>query len=37
MFIPLEEQAKVVDITLKGGIYGSYVAVRQFRAEGMEG
>src|SRR5690606_7192253 len=32
--IPLEDQAKIVDINLKGFIYGSYVAVRQFRDQG---
>jgi short-subunit dehydrogenase len=32
--IPLEDQARIVDINLKGFIYGSQAAVRQFRAQG---
>jgi short-subunit dehydrogenase len=32
--IPLEDQARIVDINLKGFIYGSYVALRQFRQQG---
>ena len=32
--IPLEEQARVVDINLKGFIYGSHAAIKQFRAQG---
>ncbi|GAB3815712.1 SDR family NAD(P)-dependent oxidoreductase [Pontibacter rugosus] len=32
--IPLDDQARIVDINLKGFIYGSYAAVRQFRAQG---
>jgi short-subunit dehydrogenase len=32
--IPLAEQSKVIDITLKGTIYGSYAAMRRFKAQG---
>lgn len=32
--IPLEDQARIVDINLKGFIYGSYATVRQFRTQG---
>jgi short-subunit dehydrogenase len=32
--IPVEDQARIVDINLKGFIYGSHVAVRQFRKQG---
>jgi short-subunit dehydrogenase len=32
--IPLADQARVVDVNLKGVIYGSYAAVRQFRIQG---
>ncbi|HEU4472182.1 MAG TPA: SDR family NAD(P)-dependent oxidoreductase [Flavisolibacter sp.] len=32
--IPVEEQARIVDINLKGFIYGSHAAIRQFRAQG---
>jgi short-subunit dehydrogenase len=32
--IPLEDHARVVDVNLKGVIYGSHVALRQFRAQG---
>ncbi|HYF69432.1 MAG TPA: SDR family NAD(P)-dependent oxidoreductase [Ohtaekwangia sp.] len=32
--IPIEDQAKMVDINLKGFIYGSHVALRQFRSQG---
>ncbi|WP_227006310.1 SDR family NAD(P)-dependent oxidoreductase [Rufibacter latericius] len=32
--IPLEDQARIVDVNLKGVIYGSYAAIRQFRAQG---
>ncbi|HYG18957.1 MAG TPA: SDR family NAD(P)-dependent oxidoreductase [Ohtaekwangia sp.] len=32
--IPLEDQATVVDINLKGFVYGSYVAIKQFRTQG---
>ncbi|MFD2248020.1 SDR family NAD(P)-dependent oxidoreductase [Pontibacter ruber] len=32
--IPLEDQARIVDVNLKGFIYGSYAAIRQFRVQG---
>lgn len=32
--IPLADHARVIDVNLKGLIYGSHVAVRQFRAQG---
>ncbi|HEX8548830.1 MAG TPA: SDR family NAD(P)-dependent oxidoreductase, partial [Cytophagaceae bacterium] len=32
--IPLEDQAKIVDINLKGFIYGSFSAIKQFRTQG---
>ena len=32
--IPLEDQARTVDVNLKGFIYGSYYAVRQFTSQG---
>jgi short-subunit dehydrogenase len=32
--IPIEAHARVVDVNLKGLIYGSHVALRHFRAEG---
>ena len=32
--IPLEDQATIVDINLKGFIYGSYTAIHQFRTQG---
>ncbi|HYH56569.1 MAG TPA: SDR family NAD(P)-dependent oxidoreductase [Anseongella sp.] len=32
--IPLEDQARIVDINLKGVIYGSHAAIKQFRAQG---
>ena len=32
--IPIADQARIVDINLKGFIYGSHAAVRQFRAQG---
>lgn len=32
--IPLADQARIVDINLKGFIYGSYTAIRQFRTQG---
>ncbi|MFT2007888.1 SDR family NAD(P)-dependent oxidoreductase [Pontibacter sp. 13R65] len=32
--IPLEDQARIVDINLKGFIYGSQVAIKQFRSQG---
>jgi short-subunit dehydrogenase len=32
--IPLEEHSRLIDINLKGVIYGSYTAIRLFRAQG---
>ncbi|MBA9078763.1 MULTISPECIES: SDR family NAD(P)-dependent oxidoreductase [Rufibacter] len=32
--IPLQDQARIVDVNLKGIIYGSFAAVRQFRTQG---
>lgn len=32
--IPMEDHARVVDVNLKGVIYGSHVALRQFRRQG---
>ncbi|AHM58671.1 short-chain dehydrogenase/reductase SDR [Flammeovirgaceae bacterium 311] len=32
--IPLEDQARIVDVNLKGFIYGSHAAIQQFRAQG---
>jgi short-subunit dehydrogenase len=32
--IPLEDQARIVDINLKGVIYGSHAAIQQFRTQG---
>lgn len=32
--IPLEDHARVVDVNLKGLIYGAHAALRQFRAQG---
>ncbi|MBI0534156.1 SDR family NAD(P)-dependent oxidoreductase [Roseomonas sp. KE2513] len=32
--VPLADHARVVDVNLKGSIYGSYAALRQFRAQG---
>lgn len=32
--IPIEEQARIVDINLKGFIYGSHAAIKQFKAQG---
>ena len=32
--IPLEDQARLVDINLKGFIYGSYAAIARFRTQG---
>ncbi|QNA90987.1 SDR family NAD(P)-dependent oxidoreductase [Massilia sp. Dwa41.01b] len=32
--IPMEDHARVVDVNLKGVIYGSHVALRQFRQQG---
>jgi short-subunit dehydrogenase len=31
---PLEDQVRVIDVNLKGVLYGSYLAVRQFRTQG---
>lgn len=33
--IPVEHQARVVDVNLKGVIYGSHAALRQFRQQGQ--
>ncbi len=33
--IPLEDHARIVDVNLKGVIYGSHVALRQFRQQGQ--
>ncbi len=33
--IPVEDQARVIDVNLKGAIYGSYAAMRQFRQQGF--
>jgi short-subunit dehydrogenase len=32
--IPVQDQARIVDINLKGFIYGSHAAIRQFRKQG---
>ncbi|WP_266367030.1 SDR family NAD(P)-dependent oxidoreductase [Tellurirhabdus rosea] len=32
--IPVEDQARIVDVNLKGVIYGSHAAIRQFRTQG---
>jgi short-subunit dehydrogenase len=32
--IPLDDHARIVDINLKGFIYGSYIAIQQFRKQG---
>ncbi|MBC3539855.1 SDR family NAD(P)-dependent oxidoreductase [Rufibacter sp. H-1] len=32
--IPIEDQARIVDINLKGFIYGSHAAINQFKAQG---
>jgi NADP-dependent 3-hydroxy acid dehydrogenase YdfG len=32
--IPVEDHARVVDVNLKGLIYGAHAALRQFRAQG---
>lgn len=32
--VPVEEQARIVDVNLKGTIYGSHAALRQFRTQG---
>lgn len=33
--IPLADHARVIDVNLKGVIYGSYAAIRQFRRQGF--
>lgn len=33
--IPLQDHARVIDVNLKGVIYGSHVALRQFRIQGQ--
>lgn len=33
--VPLRDQARVVDVNLKGVIYGSYAALQQFRKQGF--
>lgn len=33
--IPVNDRAKLIDINLKGVIYGSYAALRQFRTQGV--
>ncbi len=33
--IPVEDQARLIDVNLKGVIYGSHVAMRQFRSQGF--
>lgn len=33
--VPLEDHARIVDVNLKGVIYGSHVALRQFRQQGQ--
>jgi short-subunit dehydrogenase len=32
--IPIEDQARVIDVNLKGIMYGAHAALRQFRAQG---
>ncbi|MFC0250656.1 SDR family NAD(P)-dependent oxidoreductase [Massilia consociata] len=32
--IPLEDHARIVDVNVKGVIYGSHIALRQFKAQG---
>jgi short-subunit dehydrogenase len=32
--IPLEDQSTLIDVNLKGFLYGSYAAIRQFRMQG---
>jgi short-subunit dehydrogenase len=32
--VPLEDHARIIDVNLKGYIYGSYAALRQFRRQG---
>ena len=33
--VPLEDHARIVDVNLKGVMYGSHVALRQFRLQGQ--
>ncbi|MDB5746417.1 MAG: family NAD(P)-dependent oxidoreductase [Massilia sp.] len=33
--VPMEDHARIVDVNLKGVIYGSHVALRQFRKQGQ--
>jgi short-subunit dehydrogenase len=33
--IPIEDHARVIDVNLKGVIYGSHMALRRFRAQGF--
>jgi short-subunit dehydrogenase len=33
--IPLDDHARVIDVNLNGVIYGSHIALRQFRAQGF--
>ncbi|MEZ3133180.1 SDR family NAD(P)-dependent oxidoreductase [Stutzerimonas kunmingensis] len=33
--VPVEDHARIVDVNLKGMIYGSHAAMRQFRAQGF--
>ncbi len=33
--IPLADQARVIDVNLKGALYGSYAAMRRFRQQGF--
>jgi short-subunit dehydrogenase len=33
--VPIEDHARMVDVNLKGVIFGSHVALRQFRAQGQ--
>ncbi len=32
--VPVEEMSRIIDVNLKGTIYGSYAAIRQFRTQG---
>jgi short-subunit dehydrogenase len=33
--IPVADQARIIDVNLKGVVYGSHVALRQFRSQGF--
>jgi len=33
--VPLQDHARVIDVNLKGYVYGSYAALRQFRRQGF--